>query len=201
MQTTGGFQRNMGQHTHATDRFGPGFQHESRFPPYIFGKSKRIRNKNWELLEIQVLKKMIHNHRELLNSRHTNAMMNARKNLVWKRIAESINALGLHRRSIRELKIKWSNMRLTERRKVRGQYSSTSGPRDGDDDSLDIVDISQSSFESELDVDRSGEQGLYMYMLYAVIIFPVNHLNHYTSIITRTEIRRIKYTLQADYYK
>jgi len=46
-------------------------------------------------------------------------------------------------------------MRLTERRKVRGQYSSTSGPRDGGDDSLDIVDISQSSFESELDVDRN----------------------------------------------
>lgn len=130
-----------------------------QFPGYLFGKSKRIRNKNWELLEIQVLKKMIDNHYELLNSRHTNAMINARKNLVWKRITDSINALGLHRRTVRELKIKWSNMRLTEKRKSTGsQHTSQDYDAERTDD---VVDVSQSSYESESQLKSPIGQGLY----------------------------------------
>lgn len=127
----------------------------NQFSPFMFTKSKRIRNKNWELLEIQVLKKMIDNQYELLNSRHTNAMINARKNLVWRRIADSINALGLHRRSVREIKIKWSNMRLTEKRKSGNQPSSTGAAPNIDD----VVDMSQSSVESEL--EKHDESGRY----------------------------------------
>ncbi|XP_063431096.1 uncharacterized protein LOC134713736 [Mytilus trossulus] len=130
-----------------------------QFSGYMFGKSKRIRNKNWELLEIQVLKKMIDNHYELLNSRHTNAMINARKNLVWKRITDSINALGLHRRTVRELKIKWSNMRLTEKRKSSGSLH-TSGSQGYDAERTDdVVDVSQSSYESESQLHSPIEQG------------------------------------------
>lgn len=115
----------------------------NHFSPFMYTKSKRIRNKNWELLEIQVLKKMIDNQYELLNSRHTNAMINARKNLVWRRIADSINALGLHRRSVREIKIKWSNMRLTEKRKCGNQPSSTGTTQD------DVMDMTSIDTESE----------------------------------------------------
>lgn len=158
MQSTGRFERTLGHTSHNANRLGQHYQNESSFPSYILAKSKRSRNKNWELLEIQVLKKMIDNHYELLNSRHTNAMMNARKNLVWKRIADSINALGHNRRTVRELKIKWSNMRLTERRKTGSQNTSTSGSHDCGTN--DIIDISQSSFESEnmLELKKSTEK-------------------------------------------
>ncbi|XP_052099982.1 uncharacterized protein LOC127734245 [Mytilus californianus] len=140
-----------------------------QFPGYMFGKSKMIRNKNWELLEIQVLKKMIDNHYELLNSRHTNAMINARKNLVWKRIADSINALGLHRRTVRELKIKWSNMRLTEKRKSSGSQHTT-GSQDYDSERTDdVVDISQSSYESESQLNSPVEQGITQNQVDAIV--------------------------------
>lgn len=52
----------------------------------------------------------------ILNSRLTNSITNQKKQRIWERITESINAVGVNRRRVSEVKEKWRNMQRKARR-------------------------------------------------------------------------------------
>lgn len=72
--------------------------------------TKRERKRNFSTDEIRILIEEYENHKDILESKFTNTVTNAKKIKIWKSIEEKLNSLGHERRSLGEIKAKWKNI-------------------------------------------------------------------------------------------
>ncbi|CAC5396236.1 unnamed protein product [Mytilus coruscus] len=71
---------------------------------------KKKRSSNWDSSEISLLRQLVEKNLVTIRSKLSNALTNKVKNEVWRNITTEINSLGLHCRSVAEVKVKWQNM-------------------------------------------------------------------------------------------
>ncbi|XP_062571703.1 myb/SANT-like DNA-binding domain-containing protein 4 [Saccostrea cucullata] len=71
---------------------------------------KRERSSHWSLAEISVLTDFVEKNEEVLKAKQSNLITNAKKTSKWAEVTELINAVGVHRRSIEQVKFKWGNL-------------------------------------------------------------------------------------------
>lgn len=71
---------------------------------------KKKRSSNWDSSEVSLLRQLVEQNIKVIREKQTNSLTNKMKNDVWNNIAGQINALGIHSRSLGEVKIKWQNM-------------------------------------------------------------------------------------------
>lgn len=83
---------------------------------YRFLLKKRSKKRNFSEREVAILTEEYKKHMLILNSRLTNSITNQKKQRIWERITESINAVGVNRRRVSEVKEKWRNMQRKARR-------------------------------------------------------------------------------------
>ena len=79
------------------------------------GKQKRPRKTNWSNSEITVLTEKVEEYLDLIRSKFSNNVTNAKKNAACLEITEVINAVGVAHRTVQEVRDKWKN--LTSRSK------------------------------------------------------------------------------------
>ena len=78
--------------------------------------AKKVRKANFSAAEISVLTEKFEEHMEVLQSKYTTTVTNARKNKIWEEIADAVNAVGVTARSTQELRDKWKNLQSTAKR-------------------------------------------------------------------------------------
>ena len=78
--------------------------------------AKKARKSNFSASEIAVLTEKYEENIEILQSKFTNSVTNAKKNKVWDEIATAINAVGVTLRTTQEVKDKWKNLQCTAKK-------------------------------------------------------------------------------------
>ena len=72
---------------------------------------KRIRSSNWSKNESSLLKNLVSEYESTLSCRHSNEVTNRKKKKeIWEYITNQINLLGVCKRTVSEVKIKWRNV-------------------------------------------------------------------------------------------
>ena len=87
-----------------------GAKMEEYVPHINTDQNKRERKRNFSTDEIRILIEEFENHKDVLESKFTNTVTNARKNKIWQSIGEKINSLGHEKRTLAEIKAKWKNI-------------------------------------------------------------------------------------------
>ncbi|XP_014776772.1 myosin-G heavy chain [Octopus bimaculoides] len=77
---------------------------------------KRSKKRNFSEKEVSILTHEYEKHMIILNSKLTNSITNQKKQRIWERITDAINAVGVNRRRVSEVKEKWRNMQRKARR-------------------------------------------------------------------------------------
>ena len=70
------------------------------------GKQKRPRKTNWSDSEITVLTEKVEENLDLIRSKFSNNVTNAKKNAAWLEITEAVNAVGVAYRTVQEVRDK-----------------------------------------------------------------------------------------------
>ncbi|XP_061190280.1 uncharacterized protein LOC133198157 [Saccostrea echinata] len=71
---------------------------------------KRERSTNWSLAEITVLTDFVEKNEAVLKAKQSNLITNAKKNSKWAEVTDLVNAAGVQRRSVEQVKFKWGNL-------------------------------------------------------------------------------------------
>uniref|UniRef100_A0A8W8NU71 Myb/SANT-like DNA-binding domain-containing protein n=1 Tax=Magallana gigas TaxID=29159 RepID=A0A8W8NU71_MAGGI len=71
---------------------------------------KRERSSNWSLAEITILTDFVEKNEEVLKAKQSNIITNAKKNSKWAEVTDLVNAVGVQRRSVEQVKFKWGNL-------------------------------------------------------------------------------------------
>lgn len=71
---------------------------------------KKSRSCNWSLAEISALTDFVEKNEHILKAKHSNLITNAKKNAKWQELTENINAMGVQRRTVDQVKFKWGNL-------------------------------------------------------------------------------------------
>lgn len=69
---------------------------------------KRERSSNWSLAEINILTDFVEKMRKY--SKQSKLITNAKKNSRWAEVTDIVNAVGVQRRSVEQVKFKWGNL-------------------------------------------------------------------------------------------
>ena len=79
-------------------------------------KQKRPCKTNWSDLEITVLTEKVEENLDLIRSKFSNKVTNAKKNATWLEITEAVNANGVAYRIVQEVWAKWKNLTSTAKK-------------------------------------------------------------------------------------
>ena len=71
---------------------------------------KKPRKHNFSVSEVAVLTEKVEENLHILQSKFTTAITNQKKNEVWRNIAVAVNAVGVERRTVLEVREKWKNL-------------------------------------------------------------------------------------------
>ena len=83
--------------------------------------AKKACKSNFSASEIAVLTEKYEENIEILQSKFTNSITNAKKNKVWEEIAAAaVNAVGVTLRTTQEMKDKWKNLQCTAKKEFSG---------------------------------------------------------------------------------
>ena len=82
--------------------------------------AKKSRKSNFSASEIAVLTKKYEESIEILQSKFTKSVTNAKKNKVWEEFAAAVNAVGVTLRTTQEVKDKWKNLQCTAKKEFSG---------------------------------------------------------------------------------
>ena len=82
------------------------------------GKQKRPRKTNWSDSEITVLTEKVEENLDLIRSKFSNNVTNAKKNTAWLEITEAVNAVGVAYRTAQEVRDKWKNLTSTAKKEL-----------------------------------------------------------------------------------
>ena len=72
--------------------------------------SRKARKQNFSTSEIAILTEKVEENLSLIQSKLTNNVTNQKKNEMWKKIADSVNAVGVAMRTTAEVCEKWRNL-------------------------------------------------------------------------------------------
>ncbi|XP_061167430.1 uncharacterized protein LOC133203627 [Saccostrea echinata] len=72
--------------------------------------TKRERCANWSLTEISVLTDFVEKNEETLKAKQCNQITNSKKNAMWAEVTAMINAIGVQKRTVEQVKFKWGNL-------------------------------------------------------------------------------------------
>ena len=72
--------------------------------------SRKARKQNFSASEIAVLTERVEENLSLIQSKFTNSVTNQKKNEMWKKIADAVNAVGVAMRTTAEVREKWRNL-------------------------------------------------------------------------------------------
>lgn len=82
------------------------------------GIQKRSRKTNWSDSEITVLTEKVEENLDLIRSKFSNNVTNAKKNAAWLEITEAVNAVGVAYRTVQEVRDKWKNLTSTAKERI-----------------------------------------------------------------------------------
>ena len=74
------------------------------------GENKKHRKPNFTTAEVIMITEEVEKNLETLRSKFTNDITNKSKNEVWRKIADRVNAAGVHKRTPQEVRDKWKNL-------------------------------------------------------------------------------------------
>ena len=80
------------------------------------GRQKQPRKTNWSDSEITVLTEKVEENLDLIWSKFSNNVTNAKKNAAWLEITEAVNAVGVAYRTVQEVRDKWKNLTSTAKK-------------------------------------------------------------------------------------
>ena len=72
--------------------------------------SRKARKQNFSPSEIAVLTEKVEENLSVIQSKFTNSVTNQIKNETWKKIADTVNAVGVTMRTTAEVREKWRNL-------------------------------------------------------------------------------------------
>ena len=72
--------------------------------------SRKARKQNFSASEIAVLTERVQDNLSLIQRKFTNSVTNQKKNEMWKKIADAVNAVGVAMRTTAEVREKWRNL-------------------------------------------------------------------------------------------
>ena len=75
--------------------------------PVVLLKASR---KNFSASEIAILTEKVEENLSIIQSKLTNSVTNQKKNEIWCKIADAVNAVGVARRTTTEVREKWKNL-------------------------------------------------------------------------------------------
>eukprot|EP00105_Crassostrea_gigas_P045191 XP_019929339.1 PREDICTED: myb/SANT-like DNA-binding domain-containing protein 4 [Crassostrea gigas] len=78
--------------------------------------TKRERSSNWSLSEISILTEFFEKNEDVLKAKQSNLITNSRKNAKWAEVTEIINAVGIQRRTVDQVKFKWGNLQQSAKK-------------------------------------------------------------------------------------
>ncbi len=76
----------------------------------------KSRQPNFTAQELSVLTEMVQENIGILSSKLTNSVTNQKKELVWLKITEAVNACGIHKRTTEKVKEKWRQLKTSAKR-------------------------------------------------------------------------------------
>ncbi|KAK3086029.1 hypothetical protein FSP39_012379 [Pinctada imbricata] len=80
-------------------------------PQILKRKNLKVpRSGNWTVEEIHLLIEEAEQHKDILRSKLTNSLHLNDKNEKWLGITEKLNALGIQKRNVDQIKTKWNNL-------------------------------------------------------------------------------------------
>ena len=82
------------------------------------GKQKRPCKTNWSDSEITVLTDEVEENLDLIRSKFSNNVTNAKKNAAWLEITEAVNAVGVAYRTVQEVRHKWKKFDLHGKERI-----------------------------------------------------------------------------------
>ncbi|VDI81051.1 Hypothetical predicted protein [Mytilus galloprovincialis] len=92
--------------------------------------SKREKQPNWSISEITLLQELVEKDEFVLKSKQTNTITNNKKNEKWAEICSKINAMGLQKRTVKQVIYKWGNLQQNAKKiysEVKKQRKLTGG--------------------------------------------------------------------------
>ena len=111
--------------------------------------TSKSRQPNFTGQEVTILTEMVQENIGILSSKLTNAVTNQKKEMVWLKITEAVNACGIHRRTTDKVKEKWRQLKTGAKRQQaceRKDMKKTGGgpaPKKVDDVTKVIQDLYQ----------------------------------------------------------
>uniref|UniRef100_A0A8W8IF02 Myb/SANT-like DNA-binding domain-containing protein n=1 Tax=Magallana gigas TaxID=29159 RepID=A0A8W8IF02_MAGGI len=78
--------------------------------------TKRERSSNWSLSEISILTEFFEKNEDVLKAKQSNLITNLRKNAKWAEVTEIINAVGIQRHTVDQVKFKWGNLQQSAKK-------------------------------------------------------------------------------------
>lgn len=138
---------------------------------------KRSRSQNWSKSEISQLKALVLEHEYVLNQKHSNEVTNKKKKLIWDTICQEINLMGVCKRTVDEVKTKWSNETRRLKRSFsdyqREQKKTGGGPPPKSPSSEDerVIELfkntaSFSGIRAGVDCEPTEAEGIHCYEIY-----------------------------------
>ncbi|XP_066022518.1 nuclear apoptosis-inducing factor 1-like [Pocillopora verrucosa] len=109
--------------------------------------AKKVRKANFSPAEISVLTEIFKENMDILQSKFTNSITNAKKNKIWEEISEAVNAVGVTARSTQEVRDKWKNLQSHAKREFssfKSEQKKTGGgpaPPNPSEASLKIINM------------------------------------------------------------
>ena len=78
--------------------------------------SRKPRKHNFSASEIAILTEKVEENLAILQSKLTNTVTNLKKKEVWSQITPAVNAVGVDKRTVTEVREKWKNLHSTAKR-------------------------------------------------------------------------------------
>lgn len=109
--------------------------------------AKKVQKANFSPAEISVLTEKFEENMDILQSKFTNSITNAKKNKIWEEISEAVNAVGVTARSTQEVRDKWKNLQSHAKREFssfKSEQKKTGGgpaPPNPSEASLKIINM------------------------------------------------------------
>ena len=80
--------------------------------------SHKARKQNFSASEIAILTEKVEENLSIIQSKLTNSVTNQKKNEIWCKIADAVNAVGVARRTTPEVREKWKNLHAQAEKRV-----------------------------------------------------------------------------------
>ena len=80
--------------------------------------SEAAKSKNFSSAEMDILMGMIELHRGVIECKRTDTVTTRAKDVVWEQVATEFNAVGLSKRSAKQIRLWWDNQKKRARSRL-----------------------------------------------------------------------------------